>query len=508
MRWRESCQDDDGMDPDRPVPPTPKPDLEDRTGPNPRLPLLLWVAAYRRRHLGRDLAAGGLVAMLLIPQAFAYAHLADLPSQAGLRAALVAPVIYALFGRSRDLSLGPVALVSLLVGEAVGRGEDAAGTALILAALAGGILLAIGLFRLGFVFRAFTRPVLAGFISAAALLIAITQLEHLVGVDLKRGVAPFHLLVNSVRGLDQARPGPLALGLAVLFLLLAGPPLLRRVLRVTEKRGWKAGLVRALPMLVMLAAAGAVAFFRLDQRAGVPTLGSFDLASLAFTFPRFDGMSWLELVPSALTIAAVASVTTLAIADSLSFKRGEVVSKDQELFSLGATNVALSMTGGYPVGGSLSRSAVISESEGHSPLAAVFAAAFLLFSAFFLSPLLAVIPRAALAALVLAAALTMVDRAAFVDAWRNHREALIPMSLTFAAVIFLGIELGILMALVAGLGSLGWDRWRDRREAVVPVGRKGETEGTEAAEDGNSYGEEEEDDGEEERREAGTGTAG
>lgn len=436
--------------------PLPTPDDDDL---QPRVPrVLVWRVGYARADLPSDLIAGVLLAVLLIPQAFAYAQLANLPASAGIAAALVAPVAYALFGGSRFLAVGPVALVSLLVGEAVGT-DDAATVALVLAAMIGGVLVLLGALRLGFVFRVFTRPVLAGFIFAAAVVIATSQLGHILGVPVEPGVPPLQQWLDVSGSLGQVRVAPALLGLVVLVALLGLPGPLRRALGVEEgDRGWRPNAVRALPLAILLASAAAVTLFDL-QDFGVQTLGVVDLPSLVPVLPGFADVAWTSLVWPAVTISLVAAVTTLAIAETLAARDGSEVNTSRELFALGLSSISLSFTGGYPAGGSLSRSAVVADSGGRSPLAAVVGALALVLAALLLAPLLAAIPRAALSALIVAAALAMIDTEAVTDAWNHDRVVLAVMAVPFVVVLVAGVQAGLLAALVAGAAQLAWQEW-------------------------------------------------
>lgn len=437
---------------DDPVPPTPgDDDLEVRVPSS-----LSWRRGYGSTDLTRDVIAGALVAILLIPQAFAYAQLAGLPPGVGIAAALVAPVVYAIFGGSRYLSIGPVALVSLLVGEALPE-DGAAAAAMLLAGMVGVVLFLIGLFRAGFVFRVFTPPVLTGFIFAAAVVIATSQIGTITGIELPRGVPAVGLWEDVATSLDEVQAGSTILGAIVVLVLLAGPPVLRRALGVDGEAGARAHLVRALPLVVLLAAAGVVAAW--GSTWDIETLGSVDLPSLLPRLPEVGDVSLPGLAVSAVTIALVAAVTSLAIADTLAGRDGSSISRSRELFSLGLASVAQAFFGGYPVGASLSRSAVVADSGGRSPVAAVLGAAILAVSALFLGPVLAAIPTAALSALIVSAAVRMIKPSEIALVWHNDLAVLIVMAIPFVAVLFLGVQAGLVAALVAGGMHLAWQEW-------------------------------------------------
>lgn len=437
----------------------------------PRVPrMLVWRRGYGRPDLRSDAVAGALVAILLIPQAFAYAQLANLPPSAGIAAALVAPLVYAVFGGSRFLAVGPVALVSLLVGEAIGGGDEVA-VALVLAALVGALLLVIGALRLGFVFRLFTQPVLTGFVFAAALVIATSQVQYLLGISLERGQPAVALWRETAAALGDVQAGPLLLGGSVLVALLVLPRVLRRAWSLEPgQRGWRPIVVQSLPLVVLLVAAAVVWAYDLDERAGVTTLGVVDLPGLVPRLASFGTVDLLGLVGPAIGIALVAAITTLAIATTLAARDGSEISESRELFALGLSSLALSFTGGYPAGGSLSRSAVVADSGGRSPLAAVVGAAALALSALLFAPVLAEVPRAGLSALIVVAAVSMIEPAEVRAAWHEERTVLLVMLVPFVVVLVAGVQAGLGAAMLAGAAHLGWQRWGSGPEPPDPNG--------------------------------------
>ena len=446
-------------------PPTPVPDEPIA----PRIPRIApWRSGYGPDDVAGDGVAGTLVAILLVPQALAYAQLAGLPSDVGIAAAVAAPVVYALFARSRFLALGPVALVSLLVGDAVGP-DDAVGMALLLAGMVGVVLVLVGGLRLGFVFRIFTPPVLAGFVAGAAVVIVTSQVGTMLDIDVERGVPPVTAWAQAVAVCPMAHVISALIGGLVLAGLLGLPPVLRRVLRVEESHeAWRGHVVRTLPLALIAAAAAATELLDLEE-AGVATLGTVSLPSLMPTLPSVAGLPLAHLAGSAVVISMVAAVTTLAIAQDLARRDGDEVSTNRELFSLGASSMVVSVFGGYPIGGSLSRSAVVADSGGRSPLAAVVGAGLLVGVALVAGDLLGAIPRAALAGLIMAAAISVLDPREPIALWRRDRRVLAMMSLPFFAVVARGPVAGLVAAVAAG----GVHLWleRDQDTARPDVGR-------------------------------------
>lgn len=431
------------------------------------LPCLEWLRSYDKGDAFRDALAGFFLAVLLVPQALAYALLADLPAQVGLFAALMPPVIYALFGTSRYLSLGPVALVSLLAGDAIGRTAEATGIApasiaLVLAALVGAILVVLGIARFGIVADFVSRPVLDGFTAAAAVLIITSQIRHILGVEVARGGT----FVGSARSLFGAvadvHAPTLVLGLGALVLL---PSLRTGTDRLLERfgvgRDKRLPVVQGTSLIILMAAM--VAVWRLELGArDVAVIGALPAGVPALGLPPISLDTARQLTASALTIAAVAFVTALAIAKSLAGRQRQKVDADQEMIALGLANLGASLSGGYPVGGSVSRSALTEETGGRTPAAPAFAAVFVAAAALFAGPYFAFLPKAALAAMIIVAVVGLIDVRGALRAFRFSRADGGVLLLTFAAVLLLGLERGILAGALSALAVFIWQSGRPR----------------------------------------------
>lgn len=440
------------------------------------LPAVGWLRTYAAADLPGDLLAGLIVAVLLVPQAMAYAQLADLPPRVGLYAALVPPLAYALLGSSRFLAVGPVALVSLMVGESAPRVAAAHGfapaeAALALAAVAGLAMAVMGLLRLGFLVEFISQPVLTGFAAAAALLIVASQLQHLLGVDAPRGENFSATLAGVLRSLPRAGSITLAVGLGCLAVLaLARGPLGRRLRAAGLPARRRHLVVRGVPLAVLAAAALAAWALSLDRR-GLATVGAVGGGLPRPALPPLDPALWADLTSSALAIALVAFVTATAVSRSLGGRRRQRVEPSQELVGLGAANLAAAVTGGYPVGGSISRSVVAFETGAKTPLAGLVAAAVVAASLLLLGPLLAWLPRAALAALIVVAVLGLIDLRAIRRTWGFSRSDAAAMAVTFVVTLGFGVEWGIAVGAATGLLLL---LWRSSRPRIAVVGRLSE----------------------------------
>ncbi len=439
-------------------------DLPDRTGFARYLPSWHWARDYSAGDLPQDALAGLFVAILLVPQAMAYAALADLDPTVGLYAAIAPALLYAIFGTSRFLAIGPVALVSLLTGEAIASaldasrasGLEAAQIALVLALLVGAVLLLMGLLKFGFLVNFISDPVLSGFTSAAAVLIASSQLRTLIGVDAARGAGFLGTLRNLWGALDTINWVTLSLGVALIALLILAKAPLRNLLgRSSLSERLQLVVRQSVPLLLVVASTLATWAFALHQQAGVAIVG--DLAgglpplTLDLFGPLFKPSLWLSLLPSALVIAAVLFVTGVAVATSLAGQRRQHIDPDQEAIALGAANLAAALTGGYPVGASISRSAINFDAGARTPAASAITALIVLLTVTFFSGLFRFLPRVMLAALIMTAVVGLFDVVAMRRTWRYSRAEFFALAATFVAVLTLGIERGIVVGAAAGL---------------------------------------------------------
>lgn len=446
-----------------------------------------WLLGYRSEYLTGDLLAGLFVALLLVPQSMAYALLAELPAEAGLFAAMLPLLLYALLGGSRVLSIGPVALVSLLTAEAISRaaaehGVSAPAAATVLAAQVGAMLVLLGIFRLGFLVHFISAPVLSGFVNAAALLIAATQLRHLLGIDIPRSGRLFEAIRDSVRELGEADPAALGLGLGALaVLLLLGAPWQKVAGWLGIPSAWSQRVGQAAPLLVVVAGALLVRGLGLD----VARVDALAVGLPPVSLPPWSLELWRALAPDAVAIALIAFVIATAVLRSLEDGRRSP-DANHEMLALGAASLGAAVTGGYPVGASLSRSALLHESGARTPLASVASAILVLLAALFLGPLFQFLPRAVLAAIILVAVIGLLRPQEFRRTWRYSRADGLSFLATFAAVLVFGVRVGIAAGAITGLALYLWRTSRPRVvvEGPIPGGehfRSADREGIEPA---------------------------
>jgi SulP family sulfate permease len=385
------------------------------------LPILEWGRGYNRSALLNDLVAALIVTIMLIPQSLAYALLAGLPPEAGLYASIAPIMLYAVFGTSRALAVGPVAVVSLMTAAALSNIVEQgtmgyAVAALSLAALSGVILLAMGLFRLGFVANFLSHPVIAGFITASGIIIAASQIKHILGID-----ADGHNLLELVVSITEhiaetnwitALIGILATGF--LFWVRKGlKPLLKRF---GLSDGLTGVLVKTGPVAVVVATTAAVWALGLSAK-GVKIVGEVLQSLPPLTHPSFSLELLGQLLLPAFLISIIGFVESISVAQTLAAKKRQRIDPNQELIGLGAANIGASLTGGFPVTGGFSRSVVNFDAGAETPAAGAFTAVGLAFAALALTPLIFFLPKATLAATIIVAVLSLVDFSILKRSW-------------------------------------------------------------------------------------------
>ncbi|MES2947152.1 MAG: SulP family inorganic anion transporter [Pseudomonadota bacterium] len=425
---------------------------------------MLWLKQYRKELVAGDISAGVIVALMLIPQGMAYAMVAGLPPVTGLYASLLPAVAYALFGSSMVQSVGPMAITSLMVGTAIGALAPA-GSPLYgvlsqqLALVAGVVLFLCGVLRLGFLSAFFSRPVMSGFTSGAAVVIAVGQLKPLLGLSALGWSSVSAIHVPSA-----------AVGVAALLLLVLAryvlPPLLKPV------GGWVADILPKLaPIFVIVGATVAVGMLGLD-RAGVQTVGQIP-AGLPAIGLLVSFEHWRSLLLPALVIGFMVFLASQSAAQTLAQKRGERIDTNRELLGLGAANLASAVSGGFVVTGSISRSAVNYAAGANTPLASLFSAGLIAVALCVPNAWLSLIPLPAMAATIVIAVLGMVDFSTLSESWRHDRSDAATLVATTAGVLVLGVEEGVLMGVVLSFASL---IWRSSHPHIAIVGRLPGTE--------------------------------
>jgi SulP family sulfate permease len=417
--------------------------------------MLHWLRHYRRAMLPGDISAGVVVAMMMIPQGMAYALVAGLPPVAGIYASILPPVLYALFGTSTTQSVGPMAIVSLMTAATLAP-LAAAGTPLhtVLAAqlalLSGLVLLACGLLRIGFMANFFSRPVMSGFTIGSSIVIALGQLPALLGAPLPSAQLPSAIL-----------------GLGSLLLLLAARSMLAPLLRRLGLRPGVADIgAKLAPMIVVLGATALVPVLGLEA-LGVRTTGAVP-AGLPVLNMATSNAHWQALLQPALLIGFMVFLISMSGAQTLALKRAEKLHSNYELIGLGAANVGSALTGGFPVTGSISRSAVNFAAGANTQLASLITASLLALALVAPTGWLALLPLPTLAATIIVAVFGMFDTSTLRTAWRYDRADAAALLATAAGVLALGVEAGVVVGVALSMGAL---IWRASRPHIAVLGR-------------------------------------
>ena len=418
-----------------------------------------WIEHYPRHKLSTDLVAGLIVAILVIPQSLAYALLAGLPPQAGLYAGIFPVIAYALLGSSMTQALGPVAITaimtfSLLSPLATPGSAQYIELAATLSLLSGVLVLAFGIFRLGFLSQLLSRPVVSGFISGSAVLIVISQLKSLLGIKVS-GADTWQIMLSIYRNIGQTNLVTLLIAGLSIVLLHASRQWLASALTRSGLSSVRAGFIaRLMPLLIVALATFAVVHFDLDQRFGVAVVGTVQdgLASFMFFTPSLDALQTLAVPAVVLTLIGMVQIIT--ISQALAIKRRERIDPNRELVGLGAANIVAAFYGGMPVGGGVSRSAVNISAGAQSPLASIVSALTLLGIVAVGTHWFARLPLAVLAANIVIAAISMIDLRSFRQAWAYDRADAIALLGTGIGVMLLGLEIGITLGIGLSLATL------------------------------------------------------
>ncbi|HXI87035.1 MAG TPA: sulfate permease, partial [Parvularculaceae bacterium] len=419
------------------------------------LPILNWGRRYTGGAFADDLLATTIVTIMLIPQSLAYALLAGLPPETGLYASIAPLIAYALFGTSRMLAVGPVAIISLMTASAVGRISaaglaDPATAAFMLAFLSGAMLFLLGLFRLGALANLLSQPVNSGFATASGVIIAASQIKNILGLR-SSGDSLVDIIVSLGRQIAEINSLTAVIGLSATIFLWWARSALRPLL---EKLGAPAKIARTIakagPVAAVALSILAVSAFSLQDK-GVAVVGAIPQGLPPFTPPLLNAKLWAALAGPAALISIISFISSVSVAQALAAKHRERIDPDQELIGLGAANIASGLTGGFPVTGGFARSVINFDAGAATPAAGLFTAIGLLFAALYLTPLLHDLPNAVLAATIIVAVLSVVDVKAFFRTWRYSKSDAAAMAATIIGTLVFGVEMGLLAGVALSL---------------------------------------------------------
>jgi SulP family sulfate permease len=407
-------------------------------------PFLNWLSKYKKSWLKGDISAGLTVGIMLIPQGIAYAMIAGLPPIYGLYTAMVPQFVYAFFGTSRQLAVGPVAMDSLIVASGVGviatvGSEHFIELAILLAMLMGLIQIAFGLFRLGFLVNFLSKPVISGFTSAAALIIGLNQLKHLLGVNMQRNNQLQYLVVDAFNHFKEINIFTLIIGVTSILIL------------AIMKRYFK-----KIPAALIVVILGIlfVKIFHLDAY-GVKIVGAIPKGLPHFKIQSFNFETIKALSPIALTLALIAFMEAISVAKAIEAKHMNYkVKANKELIALGLGNLVGSFFQSYPSTGGFSRTAVNDQAGAKTPLSAIIAAIIVGLTLLFLTPLFYYLPKAVLAAIIMVAVFGLLDFKVPRQLLKYTKRDLIILNVTLLVTATVGIKEGIITGVILSLVML------------------------------------------------------
>ena len=435
------------------------------------LPLIASLRGYNRDAMISDLIAGLIVTIMLIPQSLAYALLAGVPPEVGMYACILPLVAYAVFGTSRTLSVGPVAIASLMTAVALGQ-VAAAGTAdyvsaaIMLAFLSGAFLLLLGVLRLGFLANFLSHTVVSGFITASGILIALSQMKHILGIS-AQGDTFLDLGWSLLRHLPDVNYSALAVGVSVVvFLLWARRGAVGVMTHLGLSKSTAQLVAKAAPVLGIVATIISAVVFDLNAN-GVALVGMVPAGLPTLQLPVFSLALVEALALPAIAISIIGYVESISVGKTLGAKRGQRVDGNQELIGLGAANLASSISGGFPVTGGFSRSVVNFDAGARTQLAGILAAFGIALAALYLTPVLYYLPQATLAATIIVAVLSLIDFSILKKTWTLSKSDFFAVVLTILGTLLFGVEAGVAAGVLV---SLGLYLYRTSKPHIAEVG--------------------------------------
>ena len=418
-------------------------------------PILDWGPKYRGETFVNDMVAAVIVTIMLIPQSLAYALLAGLPPEVGLYASILPLIVYAIFGSSRQLAVGPVAILSLMTAAAAGKIASQGSTeyiqaAVILALLSGLILLGMGLFRMGFLANFLSHPVVSAFITASGIIIAASQMKHILGVD-AGGHNLFEIVVSLIESISKANIPTLCIGAGSLVFLFWVRGQFKPLLKAMGLGDKVATIIaRAGPVFAVVAGILVVAGMGLDKQ-GVKILGDVPQTLPTIGVPAFNADIWMQLLGSAALISLIGFVESVSVGQTLAAKTRSRIDPNQELIGLGTASFSAGISSGYPVTGGLARSAVNFDAGAETPAAGAFTAIGIALATIFLTPFLFYLPQAVLAATIIVAVLSLVDIPEVIKVWKYSKSDFAAMAATIFVTLGFGVELGVMTGVVLSL---------------------------------------------------------
>jgi len=417
-----------------------------------------WLQHYKKDQLNGDIIAGIIVAVVLVPQSMAYGMLAGLPPEVALYSSVLPLLLYAAFGSSRTLAVGPVGLMSLMTGATlIDQGitdiNEMVTAAHTLALLVGAALLPMRIARLGAVINFLSHPVISGFVSGSAVVIALSQLKHIFGLDIPTGLPAYESFYLTISQIPQSNIATTGIGLGSLALLWWFKSSLAKILsRQSISEGAIQFITKSGPFAAVAISTVVVYQLGLNNQHSVSIIGDIPVGLPEILIPSVDPVLIQRLLPNALFIALIGYFESVSIAKSMASQKRQKIDSNKELIGLGTANIASAISGGFPVAGGFGRSMVNFSAGANSPLASVFTACLVALTLLFFTPLFFFLPKAALAAIIILAVLPLIDTHTLKQAWEYDRTDALSLLITFFTVLAVDVETGIIAGVVISIG--------------------------------------------------------
>jgi len=418
-------------------------------------PCAEWMGSYDARTFTDDLVAAVIVTIMLVPQSLAYALLAGVPAEVGLYASILPLVLYTVFGSSRTLAVGPVAVASLMTASSIGSlgletQAEYLEAAILLAMLSGLFLLLLGIFHFGFLANFLSHPVVSGFITASGIIIALSQVRHILGIKAGGDNLP-DLLGSLAQNIGNLNASTLAVGLFALGFLFASRLWLKSLLGTLGTPDFLAGIItKAAPVMAVIVTIIWAALAGLEGR-GVDLVGEIPGGLPGLVMPSFNMTLVQELTVPAILISIIGYVESISVGKTLAAKRRQKIDQNQEPIGLGTANIASALSGAFPVTGGFSRSVVNFDAGARTPAASFMTAIGITIATLTLTEYLALLPKATLAATIIVAVLGLVDFSILRSTWGYSRSDFIAVAATISVTLLAGVEIGVSVGVLASL---------------------------------------------------------
>ncbi|MEG0344067.1 MAG: SulP family inorganic anion transporter, partial [Acinetobacter sp.] len=433
------------------------------------VPAWLWLQDYSSVKFRADLLAALIVIAMLVPQGMAYAMVAGLPPVMGLYASILPMIVYALIGGSPTLSIGPVALISMMTFATLEPLYEVGSpvyiqAACLLALLVGILSTLLGIFRFGFLIRLISHPVIKSFIIASALLIALSQVKFILDVPLKSGDI-IEFFQSAWQYLALMNMATVIFGIGSILFLIYTPKLLNSQIFKSFSNAMQFW-IKALPLLLVFISIALVHFLHIDQ-LGIKTVGEIPSGFPPLSMPFWSWDLVLKLLPGAAMITMVSFVESISIAQATAFQQRSELNSNQELIALGVANISAGISAAFPVTGSLSRTVVNADAGAKTPMAGVLSSIFIVIVSLYFTGVFKELPLAILAATIMVSIWKLVDFKPFVETWRYSKADGIAMWVTFFGVLCIDISTGLIIGIVSTFLLL---LWRISRPHIAVIG--------------------------------------